>query len=334
LNASLPLVDTFGRVHTDLRISVTDRCNLRCFYCMPAEGVQFKPHSTILSFEEIERFARLAAEMGICEVRLTGGEPLVRKGVCDLVGMLARVPGITDLAMTTNAILLADCAEDLRAAGLNRLNISLDTLDPEKFHRITRRDELPRVLEGIEAARRAGFSDIKLNALAIRGQVEEDVVPLARFAAERGLALRFIEFMPLDGDDRWSRHQVLSGEEILDILRRAVGPLEPMDPPDARAPATRYRFVGHDGPPIGVIGSVSQPFCDRCGRLRLTADGKIRNCLFATEEWDVRELIRGGAHDREVADLIRRAVWAKKQAHGSDDGRFAKGERTMHQIGG
>ena len=333
MNRNAQLVDTFGRVHTDLRISVTDRCNIRCTYCMPAEGVAFKGHDVIVSFEEIERFVRVAVQLGIRDVRLTGGEPLVRKGICGLVRLLAAIPGIEDLAMTTNGILLPEMAGELKAAGLDRLNISLDTLDREKFLQICRHDELPKVLEGIEAARQAGFQKTKLNALAIRQQAEDDVVPLAMFARERDLELRFIEFMPLDGDDRWADDRVLSGGEILKMLAEAIGPMEPVDAADSHAPATRYRFLD-GGPPVGIIGSVSQSFCDRCSRLRLTSEGKIRNCLFATEEWNARELLRSGGTDEQLADLIRQAVAAKKQEHGTDNGIFAKPDRTMHQIGG
>ena len=333
MNDNGQLVDAFDRVHTDLRISVTDRCNIRCTYCMPAEGVASRDHDVIISFEEIERFARVAAGLGIREVRLTGGEPLVRKGICGLVRLLAAIPGIDDLAMTTNGILLPEMADELKAAGLDRLNISLDTLDREKFLRISRRDELPRVLEGIEAARRAGFRKTKLNALAIRGQAEDDVAPLALFARERDLQLRFIEFMPLDGDDRWSNDRVLSGGEIIKMLTEAVGPMEPVDGADSHAPATLYRFLD-GGPPVGVINSVSQAFCERCSRLRLTSEGKIRNCLFATEEWNARELLRCGGTDEQLAEMIRRSVAAKKEEHGTDNGVFAKTDRTMHQIGG
>jgi len=333
LSTSGPLIDGFGRVHTDLRISVTDRCNLRCWYCMPAEGVPFRPHEEVLSFEEIHRFVRVAARLGFREVRLTGGEPLVRKQVCRLVEMLASVPGIDDLAMTTNGVLLGQYAQALRDAGLHRLNISLDTLDRVKFERIARRDELPRVLEGIAAAQRVGFRQIKLNALAIRGQTEEDVVPLARFAREHDLQLRFIEFMPLDGDQRWRSGQVLSGEEIVAILAETFGPLEPVADRDSHAPATEYRFPD-GGARIGVVNSVSQPFCGRCSRLRLTAEGKVHPCLFSIEAWDARALLRSGASDIELAELIRHAVAAKKEARGSEDGCFPRPERTMHQIGG
>ncbi len=328
-----PLVDTHGRTHTDLRISVTDRCNIRCYYCMPADGVPFQSHSDMLSFEEIQFFVRVAARLGIRQIRLTGGEPLVRKGMPDLVEMLAQVPGIGEVAMTTNAILLGEYAEPLKAAGLKRLNISLDTLNREKFETITRRDELDRVLQGIEAARQAGFERIKLNALAIRGLTEEEIVPLARFAIEADLELRFIEFMPLDGDRQWGDDKVLPGEEILDVLTREIGPMEPATKSDPRAPATLYQFV-ESGGRIGVIHSVSDPFCEQCDRLRLTADGKVRNCLFCDRQWDARAILRAGGTQRQLAQLIQTAVAAKRAVHGTDDGQFAQGDRTMHQIGG
>jgi len=328
-----PLVDRFGRVHTDLRISVTDRCNLRCFYCMPEAGVAFRSSGEILRFEEIQRFVQVAARLGIREVRLTGGEPLVRKGVCRLVEMLAAVPGIDDLAMTTNGVLLPEHAEALKAAGLSRLNISLDTLDRRKFHQIARRDELPRVLDGIAAAERAGFRRTKLNALAIRGYTEDEVVPLAQFARRHGMELRFIEFMPLDGDDLWDADRVLPGEQILEILAGALGPLERVTRDGSRGPATEYRFLD-GGPPIGLVNSVSDPFCDRCSRLRLTADGKVRNCLFSMEEWDARAVLRAGGSDEPLAELVIEAVRAKRKKHGCRSGRFSRTGRSMHQIGG
>jgi cyclic pyranopterin phosphate synthase len=258
---------------------------------------------------------------------------LVRKNICDLVEMLAKVPGIQDLAMTTNGVALAEFAASLKNAGLQRLNISLDTLDPRKFQNSSRRDALRRVLKGVEAARRAGFRQIKLNALAIRGITEEDVVPLARFAFERDLEIRFIEYMPLDGQCQWRPGQVLPGEEIIEILSNALGPLEPVVEPGSRAPATRYRFPDGLGT-VGIVPSVSRPFCDRCNRLRLTAEGKIRNCLFATEEWDARAAIRNGATDEQLAELVRESVLGKQPARGSNDGTLVRSSRAMHQIGG
>ncbi len=328
-----PLVDRFGRVHTDLRVSVTDRCNLRCYYCMPAWGVEFRPHAAILTFEEIARVVRVAAGLGIRKLRLTGGEPLVRKGICDLVAMLASTPGIEDVALTTNAVLLEPLAQPLRAAGLHRLNISLDTLDRKRFAEISLRDELPRVLAGVEAARAAGFRQIKLNTVAIRGRTEQDVVPLAEYARQRGLPLRFIEVMPLDGDARWTRQMVLSGAEILEILARHFGPLVPVSAPDDPAPARQYRFPDGQGT-VGIIATVSQPFCSRCSRLRLTSEGQIRNCLFSRDVWDARTVLRSGGTDEDLAQLFHAAVGAKKEQHGSDTGRLAPTTYAMHEIGG
>lgn len=328
-----PLVDTYGRVHTDLRISVTDRCNIRCSYCMPAGSVKFQPRGEILSFEEIERFVRVAAGLGIRKLRLTGGEPLLRNDLPRLVEMLAAVPGVDQLAMTSNGVLLGPHAARLKAAGLERLNISLDTLNREKFRQITGRDELPRVLEGIAAALRAGFQQIKLNSLAIRGLTDDEIVPLALFARQHGLQLRFIEFMPLDAQRQWSSERVLPGEEILGVLRRAIGPLEPVGADGPRAPALEYRFLDGGGQ-IGLVQSITKPFCEHCNRLRLTADGKLRNCLFSTPPWDARAILRAGGSERELARLIRAAVTAKKKAHGTDDGEFVPSDRPMHQIGG
>ena len=328
-----PLTDCFARVHTDLRISVTDRCNLRCYYCMPTDGVQFRPHAEILTYEEIERFVRVAAKLGIRKVRITGGEPLVRKDLPRLVQKLADVPGIDELALTTNGVLLDRYAGNLKAAGLHRLNVSLDSVDPERFSRIARRDELPRVLAGIAAAGRAGFENIRLNALAIRGVSEEEIVPLARFAREHGLELRFIEFMPADGDRRWDSDRVLPGEEILETLSQAYGPLEPISPNGSRAPASEYRFLDGVGR-IGLIRSVTRPFCGHCTRLRLTADGMVRNCLFSGRQWDAKAVLRSGGTPRQLAQLLQIAVSAKTQAHGTADGDLAAADRPMHQIGG
>lgn len=328
-----PLFDGHGRLHTDLRISVTDRCNIRCCYCMPAGDVQFQPREEILSFEEIERFVRVAAGLGIRNLRLTGGEPLLRKDLPRLVEMLAAVAGIDQVAMTSNGILLAGQAAALKAAGLDRLNISLDTLSPDKFRQITGRDQLPQVLEGIAAARQVGFQQIKLNSLAIRGLSEEEVVPLALFARRHALRLRFIEFMPLDADRQWDSDRVLPGEEILRVLSREIGPLEPVAANRPHAPAVEYRFLDGGGR-IGLIQSVTEPFCHHCNRLRLTADGKLRNCLFSRRQWDARAVLRAGGSSGQLGQLIRLAVAAKKKSHGTDEGEFVRSDRSMHQIGG
>jgi cyclic pyranopterin phosphate synthase len=328
-----PLVDSFGRIHSDLRISVTDRCNLRCFYCMPAENVRFKPRREILSFEEIERFVRVVARLGVVKLRLTGGEPLVRSNLDRLVARLAAVPGIRDIALTTNGILLAEQAEGLRAAGLRRLNVSLDSLSEEKFRRITRREGLDRVLEGISAAQRAGFRRLKLNAVAIRGLTEDDVVPLAHFARAGRLELRFIEYMPLDADGQWDDSQVLAGEEIRRLIEEGVCPLEPVEPDDPSQPATDYRYLDGGGV-VGFINPVTQPFCRRCNRLRLTAEGQVRNCLFSIAEWDARRVMRSGGSDEELAQLVRDSVAAKRAGHGINTGDFVRPQRAMYQIGG
>jgi cyclic pyranopterin phosphate synthase len=328
-----PLVDRFGRVHTNLRVSVTDRCNIRCFYCMPAENVRFRPRAEILSFEEIERFVRVATKLGVSKVRLTGGEPLVRRGVAGLVARLAMMPGVDDLALTTNGILLGEQAADLRSAGLHRLNISLDALNEQVFERISRRRGLNHVLEGIFAAIRAGFQRIRLNAISIRGLTESQIVPLARFARQHRLELRFIEYMPLDAEEHWTHDHVLSGDEVRTVIDERVGKLEPVADQSRHQPATDFEYADGGGR-VGFINSVTQPFCEGCDRLRITADGKIRNCLFSTVEWDARELMRSGGSDEQMAQLIRDCVAAKKAGHGIDTAEFVRPERAMYQIGG
>ncbi len=333
MNNSEPLIDTLGRVHTNLRLSVTDRCNIRCFYCMPDENVRFRPRHELLSFEEIERFARVAAGLGVNKLRLTGGEPLVRADLPKLVERLAAIDGIHDIALTTNGILLAEQAQALKDAGLTRVNISLDTLSEETFRRIARRDGLDRVLTGIHAAKRVGFTRIRLNAVAIKGITEPEVAPLAQFARDHGMEMRFIEFMPLDAEEHWQHDQVLGGEEIRRLIEEAICPLEPAERPDPSQPATDYTFADGRGS-VGFINPVTQPFCDDCNRLRLTAEGQIRNCLFSTVEWDARAVLRGGGTDAELDQLIRDCVWAKKPGHGIDSADFVRPQRAMYQIGG
>ncbi len=327
-----PLIDTFDRIHTNLRISVTDRCNIRCFYCMP-ETVRFLPRAEILTYEEIERLVRDVAQMGVNKLRITGGEPLVRAELPRLIEMLAAVPGIRDIALTTNGILLAEQAQTLKDAGLGRLNISLDGLSEETFRKISRREGLDRVLDGIFAAKRAGFEKIRLNAVAIRGITEAEVVPLGRFARQHRIEMRFIEFMPLDAENNWQTGQVLSGKEIREILEVEFGPLIPLARDDPSQTAVDYKFADGIGR-MGFINPVTQPFCGNCNRLRMTAEGKVRNCLFSTEEWDVRELLRSGGTDDQIAETVRRAVHAKKPGHGIDTDDFIKPERAMYQIGG
>ncbi|HLN05307.1 MAG TPA: GTP 3',8-cyclase MoaA, partial [Acidimicrobiales bacterium] len=327
-----PLVDTFGRVHDDLRISVTDRCNLRCVYCMPEEGVVWVPRSEILTFEEIERVATVAHELGVDCVRLTGGEPLVRASVTDLVARLGRI-GFDDLSMTTNGTGLARMAPALVAAGLKRVNVSCDSLKPDRFAEIRRRGVLSTVLEAMDAVERAGLPPVKVNVVVMAGVNDDEVVDFATFARETGRVVRFIEFMPLDAGGAWQRSQVVPGEEILARIN-AVWPLEPASQRavDA-APADRYRFVDGGGE-IGVITSVTQAFCGTCNRLRITADGAIRNCLFANEEHPVRDALRSGADDAELALLLRSAVWAKRAGHGINDPSFLRPARSMSMIGG
>jgi GTP 3',8-cyclase len=325
------LVDTFGRVHNNLRISVTDRCNLRCTYCMP-EDVTFRPKDELLTFEEITHFVRVAAPLGVNKIRLTGGEPLVRRDLCKLVAMLAAVPGIQDLGLTTNGILLRGQAHALHAAGLSRLNVSLDTLDRERFREITRRDGLAQVLDGLAAAREAGFSPIKVNAISIRGFTEPDVIPLAHFARDHGFELRFIEYMPI-GAEAWERDKVLPAAELLDRLGSEFGPLRPDPDQDPRAPAQDFVYPDGRGR-VGIIASVTRPFCQLCNRLRLTAEGKLRNCLFALDEMDVRPLLRETPDDDILADVIRQTVWDKWEGHEINLARFVKPARTMHTIGG
>jgi cyclic pyranopterin phosphate synthase len=325
------LIDGFGRVHTDLRISVTDRCNLRCTYCMPAEVV-FLPREELLSYEEIARVAAVAAGEGIRTIRLTGGEPLLRRDLDRLVRLLVAVPGIEEVAATTNGLLLADQAEALAAAGLGRLNVSLDAIREEAFERLTRRRGLDRALAGLAAARAAGFRSIRINAVSIRGLSEEEIVPLAEFCRREGFHLRFIEFMPLDADGSWNAEQVLSGAAVRAILEREIGPLEPLPPADGGQPAVDWRWA--DGGLIGFIDPVTSPFCDRCDRLRLTADGQFRNCLFSTTEWDARAVLRGGGSDDEIATLLQACVAAKRAAHGIGSPAFERPARAMYQIGG
>ncbi len=328
-----PLTDSHGRVHTSLRISVTDRCNIRCFYCMPHEQVRFRPREEILRFEEIARLVRVVVQMGVRQLRLTGGEPLVRADLPLLVEQLAAVPGVEDLALTTNGVLLANQAESLRRAGLRRVNVSLDTLREETFQRISRREGLDRVLAGIDAAQRVGFDSVRLNAVSIRGLTEDEIVPLARFARERGLELRFIEFMPLDGDRQWQADQVLDGAAIRRTLEQEFGPLVPAARTDPSRPAVDYDYADGGGR-IGLIHPVSEPFCDQCNRLRLTAEGQVRNCLFSTTEWDARAILRGGGSDDQLASLVRECVWAKAAAHGIGGDDFTPPQRAMYQIGG
>lgn len=333
------LVDSFGRVHTSLRISVTDRCNIRCFYCMPAGDLQFQPREQLLTFEEIERFVRVSVGLGIDKYRLTGGEPLVRQELTKLVRMLVRVKGVREVALTTNAMLLAEHAQALKQAGLHRINVSLDTLNAERFAQITRRRGLEQALQGIAAAKDAGFDKIRINAVAIRGITEQEIIDLVNFSSGQGLHVRFIEYMPLDADTQWTHEQVLSGADIRRIINEKLGDLVPTHRTDPAQPAVDYELVRRSDSEvsramIGFISSVSETFCGNCNRLRLTADGQVRNCLFSTNEWDARALIRSGETDRALERLISACVAAKKPGHGIDEPDFLRPHRAMYQIGG
>lgn len=327
------LIDQFGRVHNNLRISVTDRCNIRCFYCMPADHVEFMKKSLLLTFEEIERVVRIGVSLGINKVRLTGGEPLVRRDLHVLVGKLVAIPGVLDVGLTTNGILLKEQARALRDAGLSRINISLDALTAEKFEQITRRQGFDQVIEGIHAAQEAGFDPIKVNAVAVRGMTEDEIVPFGEFARRTGVEVRFIEFMPLDADNAWEREKVLFGHEIIQRLSDSIMPLRPVTTRDKQAPATQFEFADGIGR-VGLIASVSQPFCMSCNRFRLTADGKLRNCLFSLEETDLRDLLRNAGDDQSIADAMINSIAAKKEGHEINTARFIQPDRPMYSIGG
>jgi GTP 3',8-cyclase len=328
----MSLIDTFGRVHDNLRISVTDRCNIRCYYCMP-EHVQFGPKEDILSFEEVTRFTRVAASLGVKKVRITGGEPLIRKHLPILIEQISKIPGITDVSLTTNGVLLAPMAESLYNAGLRRINIHLDTLDRQRFRQICRRDDIDRVMAGIEECLRLGFDPIKINAVALKGVNDHDIVPLARFGRERGIDIRYIEFMPLDSQGLWDRSKVLLADEMIRMIGAEIGPLEEVPDNDPRAPATEYRFADGIGR-VGFIASVSRPFCLNCNRIRLTADGKLRYCLFAIEETDVRNALRNGGSDEEIANILRGNVRSKWIGHEINNAKFVAPPRPMYAIGG
>lgn len=330
-----PLIDSFGRIHRDLRISVTDRCNFRCTYCMPEEGMSWLPRADLLTYEEITRIAEVAVDqLGIDSIRLTGGEPTVRSHLPVLIGKLAALP--VDLALTTNGATLDRIAHDLVAAGLQRINISLDSLRPERFYEITRRHALDDVLAGIDAAIDAGLSPVKVNCVVMRGVNDDEIVDFARFGRERGVAVRFIEFMPLDAQGAWRNESVVSQTEIVEAIH-AVFPLRPIARPingaDASEPAARFVYDDGQGE-VGVIASVTQPFCSSCDRIRLTAEGQIRNCLFALDEVDLLTPMRAGASDDELAALIRGNVAGKWAGHAINQVQFIRPRRSMSQIGG
>ena len=323
------LIDGFGRVHRDLRISVTDRCNFRCQYCMPEEGMQWRDRADLLTFEEIERVARVLVDrFGVDGIRLTGGEPLVRARLPLLVEKLAAL-GV-DLSMTTNGVSLPLVAEELQKAGLKRVNISLDSLQRERFLELTRRDDLDRVLEGVDAALAAGFDPVKINVVVMKGINDDEVLDFAEWGREKGVVVRFIEFMPLDADRIWNNSLVLTQAEILDTLQSAYD-LEPIA--RTSAPATRWRYTDGKGE-IGVVATVSESFCDTCDRVRITADGQFRSCLFATDETDLRSVLRGGGDDDTVAEAVRAGVAAKWAGHQINQVHFIRPRRSMSEIGG
>ncbi len=326
---TVPLVDSFGRVHRDLRISITDRCNFRCTYCMPAEGMAWLPRSEVLSFEEIHRVARILVErFGIESIRLTGGEPTVRSHLPRLVAMLSEL-GV-DLALTTNGATLRLVAQDLAAAGLTRINVSCDSLRPDRFAEITKRDSLAAVLDGIDAALEAGLNPVKLNVVAMRGVNDDELVDFAVFGRDKGVIVRFIEFMPLDAQQAWTKDQVLTYDEIRATIAKAF-PLEAMQ--RGSAPAERFRYLDGKGE-IGIIASVTQNFCSTCDRVRLTAEGGFRTCLFATEEQGLRALLRNGASDDELAAMVAQAVGGKWAGHQINQVNFIRPSKSMSQIGG
>jgi cyclic pyranopterin phosphate synthase len=326
-----PLTDSYGRIHSDMRVSLTDRCNLRCVYCMPEEGMEFMARSESLTMDEIVRVAGIAHKLGITSIRLTGGEPLVRRGVVDLVRQLAAI-GFSDIALTTNGMLLAPLAAPLKLAGLTRVNISCDSLRTDRFASVRRRGDLATVLAAMDAVDLAGLAPLKINVVLLRGVNDDEMLDFAAFARDTGRIVRFIEFMPLDFQGEWDRGQLIPGREILETIS-CKWPLEAVVDPSREAPAERFRFADGRGE-IGVISSVTEPFCGTCNRLRLTADGQIRNCLFSDDEKSVRDVMRAGGDDSEIERVIRRSVWAKLPGHSINDPDFLRPRRSMSMIGG
>jgi cyclic pyranopterin phosphate synthase len=327
------LRDKFGRDIHDLRISVTDRCNFRCVYCKAADPKNYHPHRDLLDWDEFERVVRVLADLGIRKVRVTGGEPLLREGVVDFIARLRRIEGLKDIAVTTNGFLLAEQARALVAAGLDRVNVSLDSVDPAKFARITRTPaSYGKVMAGIEAASEAGLAPVKVNIVLVRGFNDDEIVEFARLARERDVIVRFIEFMPLDADHAWSREQVVTAREIVEKIH-PVFPLEEIPRRSPSETALRYRFADGRGE-LGIVAPVSIPFCGQCSRLRLTADGKVRTCLFSLREHDVRHLVRNGASDADLARFFERLVHHKEPGHKINEPDFVQPKRTMVYIGG
>jgi GTP 3',8-cyclase len=329
-----PLIDSYGRHIKSLRISITDRCNFRCRYCMPAEGLPWLPRSEILTYEEIARIASIMTHIGIEQIRITGGEPLVRADVPILVGMLHNLPGLRSLSLTTNGTRLPQLVAPLAQAGLTRINVSLDTLIPHKFFQITRRDALQSVLAGLEALEEyPSIHPIKVNAVAMRNFTEEEVLDFAELARRKPFTIRWIEFMPLDADQIWTKDDILTGAEIQAMIERVYGPLIPVVGENKAETAHRYRFADGIGE-VGFINPVSEPFCAECDRIRLTAEGGLRTCLFSQEETDLRTILRGGGSDSDLEAAIRGAVWQKELKHAIGDRQFKRTRRSMSMIGG
>ncbi|HEY7350312.1 MAG TPA: GTP 3',8-cyclase MoaA [Ktedonobacterales bacterium] len=329
-----PLVDSYGRRIKSMRISITDKCNFRCTYCMPAEGLPWLKKQEILSYEEITRVARIAASIGIEQIRLTGGEPLVRRDVPELIRMLKPIPGLRSLSLTTNGVLLKKQAAALAEAGLTRINVSLDSLVREKFAQLTRRDQFDAVIEGLEELEKyPSIHPIKINAVAMKDFTEDEVLDFAVLARRKPYIVRWIEFMPLDADQIWRKEDILTGAEILAIIEKQYGPMTRLTDGDASETARRYRFPDGVGE-VGFINPVSEPFCASCDRIRMTAEGKLRTCLFSTEETDLREPLRSDASDEVIEEVIRRAVWNKELKHYIGDKRFRRANRSMSMIGG
>ena len=323
------LVDLFGRVHRDLRISVTDRCNFRCQYCMPEEGLEWLKREELLTFEEITRVTRILVDnYGIKSVRLTGGEPTLRANLPDLISMLSELP--IEIALTTNGVNLEKNAQTLAASGLNRINISIDSLQEKRFKEITLRDDMAKVIAGIEASTKAGLSPVKINVVVMRGINDDEIIDFAEFGRDRGVVVRFIEFMPLDADEKWATADVVSLEEIFSLIN-SVFPLEAIK--RENAPAITFRYRDGNGE-IGIVASVTQKFCDSCDRIRITADGQFRNCLFSNEEFDLKESLRSEIDDEKICEILERAVLEKREGHGIGNVDFIRPARSMSQIGG
>lgn len=326
------LLDTFGRTVTNVRLSVTDRCNFRCVYCMPEEGIEWMKRDELLTYEELGRLARIFASLGISRIRLTGGEPLMRKELWKLVRLLRAIQGIQDIALTTNGYFLKEQARQLVDAGLDRVNVSLDSLDPRVFNEMARRDFFAKTWSGIEEAEHLGLNPIKLNVVLIRGINDGEILRFAEFARRRAFVVRFIEFMPLGKDDGWANERVVTTREVLETIRGRYA-LVPLPVDGVKAPADRYVFEDGQGE-VGFISSVSEPFCGNCDRVRVTSDGKLRTCLFSLQETDLRTLLRGGARDEEIAEALADAVSKKEEGHLINRPGFVRPERTMSQIGG